>query len=352
MIRYIITLLCLFGIHASGQASRKQAEVYIQTYRSIAVAEMHRTGIPASIKLAQAILESDLGRSDLASLANNHFGIKCGRDWQGEVYYKPDDEKDTSGVIVNSCFRSFADASSSFIAHSDFLTNPAKKARYGPLFELEVTDYRSWAHGLRKAGYATDPAYPEKLIRIIEEYRLYQYDAPLNKATVSEAQIVTSTKEGKGDVPEKQSPEKNTVKRTLKYKRSYINDVPMVYAFGGETLRELSQKLGYDVFVILEYNEEARGVDSDLNAGEIIFLARKKKSYDAEGPVYHTVVDGESTYNISQKYGIRHESLLAKNHLPEHARVHAGERLSLTHIIARKDIPEHTLTERFEKFLE
>jgi LysM repeat protein len=126
----------------------------------------------------------------------------------------------------------------------------------------------------------------------------------------------------------------------------------MVYAFGGETLRELSQKLGYDVFEILEYNEEARGADSGLDAGEIIFLARKKKSYDAEGPVYHTVVIGESTYNISQKYGIRHESLLAKNHLPEHARVHAGEKISLTHIIAKKDIPVYTLTERFEKFLE
>jgi len=352
MIRYFITLLCLFGIHSGGQASRKQAEVYIQTYRSIAVAEMHRTGIPASIKLAQAILESDMGRSDLASLANNHFGIKCGRDWQGEVYYKPDDEKDTSGVIVKSCFRSFSDATASFVAHSDFLTNPAKKARYGPLFELELTDYSSWAYGLRKAGYATDPAYPEKLIRIIEEYRLFQYDTPLRGETASEERIDNSPKKGKTNTVEKQSPEKNSGKRVLKYKRSYINDVPMVSACGGETLRELSQKLGYDVFEILEFNEEVRSADSGLDAGEIIFLARKKKSYDAEGPVYHTVADGESTYNISQKYGIRHESLLAKNHLPEHARVHAGERLCLTHIIAKKDIPVYTLTERFEKFLE
>jgi LysM repeat protein len=352
MIRYYITLLCFFGIHASGQATRKQAEVYIHTYRGIAVAEMHRTGIPASIKLAQAILESDMGRSDLASLANNHFGIKCGRDWQGDVYYKPDDEKDTSGIIVKSCFRSFSDASASFIAHSDFLTNPAKKARYGPLFELELADYRSWAYGLRKAGYATDPAYPEKLIRIIEEYRLYQYDAPGNGEMAMATGTEASLKPGKTVVNEKQPAENKAPKPVLKYKRSYINDVPMVYASGGETLRELSQKVGYDVFEIQEYNEEVRGADSSLDAGEIIFLARKKKSYDAEGPVYHTVADGESTYNISQKYGIRHESLLAKNHLPEHVRVHAGERLSLTHIIAKKDIPVYTLTERFEKFLE
>ena len=352
LIRSISLLICILVIQVSGQASRKQAEFYIQSYRQIAVTEMNRTGIPASIKLAQAILESDMGRSDLAMLANNHFGIKCGRDWQGDVFYKPDDEKDTSGVIVNSCFRSFPDVASSFKAHSDFLTNPAKKARYGPLFELPLTDYKAWAHGLRKSGYATDPAYPEKLIRIIEDYKLYLHDAPNGTDIVAAQPTENHIKIAEKDKLEKQGVEKKNSKNALKYKVSSINGVPMVYAVGAETLRELSEKLGNDVYDILEYNEEVKGADSSLDTGEIIFLARKKKSYDVSETAYHMVADGETPYKISQKYGIRLESLLAKNHLPDEVRVHVGERLSLTHAISKKETPKYSWMERFEKFLE
>jgi flagellum-specific peptidoglycan hydrolase FlgJ len=345
-------MLGVLGIQGSAQASRKQAERYIQTYSAIAVAEMNRTGIPASVKLAQAILESDMGRSDLARLANNHFGIKCGRDWQGEVYYKPDDEKDTTGVKVNSCFRSFPDGSSSFKAHSDFLTNPAKKARYGPLFELSVTDYKSWAYGLKNAGYATDPAYPEKLIRIIEEFRLHMYDASIQSEVGIQEKTEKIMEPAQINMSKKQIAEKEARKSVLKYKTSQINGVIMVYARGGETLRELSEKLGYDVYEILEYNEEAKGADASLEVGEIIYLARKRKLYDASEPLYHTVAPGETTYTIAQKYGIRLESLLAKNHLPPQVKVHTGERLSLTHVISKKETPKYSFVERFEKFLE
>jgi len=145
---------------------------YIQQYKTIAQHEMDRVGIPASIKMAQAILESASGRSTLARQSNNHFGIKCGKDWKGgEVYRHDDDYKD--GLLVRSCFRAYDDPAESFRAHSDFLTD---NRRYKPLFELDIYDYKGWANGLRKAGYATDPQYPSKLIRIIEEYELHLLD--------------------------------------------------------------------------------------------------------------------------------------------------------------------------------
>ncbi len=147
---------------------------YIEKYKTIAISEMQRTGIPASIKLAQGILESNSGQSTLARQSNNHFGIKCGDDWDGEVVYRHDDDYH-NGLLVKSCFRSYDDPYESYIAHSDFLSNPYSR-RYKFLFNLEQTDYRAWAHGLKKSGYATDQKYPEKLIRIIENYQLYQFD--------------------------------------------------------------------------------------------------------------------------------------------------------------------------------
>ena len=150
---------------------------YIEQYKTIVVNEMSRTGIPASIKMAQAILESGSGRSTLARQSNNHFGIKCGKNWKGkEVYRHDDDYKD--GLLVRSCFRAYDSPEESFMAHSDFLANPYSK-RYKFLFDLDRFDYKSWALGLRKAGYATDPNYPKKLINIIEKYDLFLLDYEL-----------------------------------------------------------------------------------------------------------------------------------------------------------------------------
>lgn len=150
---------------------------YIQQYKTIAQQEMDRVGIPASIKMAQAILESASGRSTLARQSNNHFGIKCGKNWTGqEVYRHDDDYKD--GLLVRSCFRAYDDPAKSFMAHSDFLTD---NRRYGFLFELDIYDYKAWANGLRKAGYATDPKYPSKLINIIEEHELYLLDLGMDR---------------------------------------------------------------------------------------------------------------------------------------------------------------------------
>src|SRR5688500_8307242 len=177
-----IIFCLLVGFYSMGYAQDKSA--YIELYKDIAVSEMMRTGIPASIKLAQAIHESACGKSDLACKANNHFGIKCGNDWNGKKYNQEDDDyKD--GELVKSCFREFRTVYDSYIAHSDFLTDPAKSKRYGFLFELDQTDYKGWARGLAKAGYATDPQYANKIIDLIEKYELYQYDSGFSKQLAS-----------------------------------------------------------------------------------------------------------------------------------------------------------------------
>ncbi len=159
--------LCSFADFSSLEES------YIDAYKELAVVEMHRTGIPASVTLAQGLLESNNGQSRLAVNANNHFGIKCKSYWKGNTFFHKDDDRDRSGRLVESCFRSYQDAMDSYIDHSNFLK---LTPRYGELFEYSMTDYESWAKGLKKCGYATDKNYATSLIKKIEENRLYQYD--------------------------------------------------------------------------------------------------------------------------------------------------------------------------------
>jgi flagellum-specific peptidoglycan hydrolase FlgJ len=150
---------------------------YIETYKDIAVLEMHRTGIPASITLAQALHESAKGTSSLATSANNHFGIKCKKYWKGSTYYHKDDDRNQQGVLIESCFRSYETVTDSYVDHSNFLKF---RDNYQALFTLDKKDYRGWAYGLKRAGYATDPLYAEKLIKNIEEYNLTIYDVEEN----------------------------------------------------------------------------------------------------------------------------------------------------------------------------
>ncbi len=153
-------------------APRSLTLQYIEQYKSIVINESKRSGIPASIKMAQAIVESGSGTSTLAKDYNNHFGIKCGATWQGKKAMREDDDYN-DGLLVKSCFRWYEDSNASFFDHTDFLS---KSTRYASLFLLAKTNYVAWAEGLKKAGYATDPNYPTKIIRIIEEYRLYEWD--------------------------------------------------------------------------------------------------------------------------------------------------------------------------------
>ena len=154
---------------------RQRIYDYVAHYQEIARSEMLRTGIPASIKLGQAILESDAGRSELAQNARNHFGIKCSTEWNGPSYYKKDDDR-RHGKLVKSCFRKYEDPRQSYIDHSKFLADPKKKKRYGHLFRLKSDDYKAWAKGLQKSGYATNRSYADRLISVIEKYQLYHYD--------------------------------------------------------------------------------------------------------------------------------------------------------------------------------
>lgn len=163
---------------------------YIKLYAAIAVREMHMHNIPASITLAQGVLESGSGKSELASKSNNHFGIKCHTEWQGKRVYHDDDEK-------GECFRKYKYVSSSFKDHSLFLT---QRSRYRFLFSYKVTDYESWAHGLRKAGYATDPQYPAKLIRIIEDYKLHEFDRIKKEGYIYQSSIEEGEETNTDDV--------------------------------------------------------------------------------------------------------------------------------------------------------
>ncbi len=148
---------------------------YIRQYQQICISEMHRKGIPASITMAQAILESGIGSSELAIEAHNHFGIKCGDTWKGRRYYKKDDDYH-KGKLIASCFRAYASAASSFADHSDFISDPAKRSRYGFLFDIPLGDYKAWARGLQDAGYASSKSYAEQLIQLIERYSLDSLD--------------------------------------------------------------------------------------------------------------------------------------------------------------------------------
>ncbi len=156
-----------------GMDERIVTQAYIERFAPLAIEEMHRAGIPASIKLAQALVESNAGRSKLALESNNHFGIKCKAYWTGQSYYHKDDDLDNKGNLVESCFRAYNDIESSFIDHSEFLRFSGK---YDRLFTIELTDYKAWANGLKSCGYATDQSYTNKLIQTIETYKLYRFD--------------------------------------------------------------------------------------------------------------------------------------------------------------------------------
>lgn len=382
----LVVIFCSFW-HI-GLANKKLTENYISTYKDIAISEMKRSGIPASIKLAQGILESDIGRSPLANLANNHFGIKCGKDWGGEVFYKLDDDTDSTGTLIESCFRAFGSAEESYTAHSEFLMNPAKASRYGFLFDLSTTDYVGWANGLKFAGYASDPAYPQKLIKIIENNKLYlfdeniklekreyaandnskgnqsndkgpvkvSYDVHASSGKKAEPQIVKAdqktnrTNQKQRDTISDVTKDKDRAKTKAKY--GQINELPIVYASGNESVKGIAQRTGKNVFDILEYNEELKSPDYIPNANEIVFLEKKKKNIHSDGPTTHIVNDGETMYVISQRYGIRLESLLAKNNLHKDAVPIRGETISLVSHLSKKDTPRHKLVERFDSYVD
>ncbi|MEM9849596.1 MAG: glucosaminidase domain-containing protein, partial [Bacteroidota bacterium] len=290
---------------------------YIEKYRDLAQSEMQRTGIPASIKLAQGILESDFGRSRLAQKANNHFGIKCGRDWVGKTFYQEDDDYDRRGKLQKSCFRKYDKVRDSWIAHSEFL----KKPRYQHLYYLRPNDYKAWARGLRQAGYATSPSYARDLIAVVERYELFRYDevesqVPTEVLEVEQPVVITETEVR----PDSRMSELAII--------SSINDVKVTHALAGETLSAISERTGISVNSLIRYNELLTNSSIALKQGTRVFL-QPKRGANRNKETWHKVMPGENMFDISQQYGIRLSKLYDRNLMKDGTQPAVGEQILL-----------------------
>ncbi|MEG1586475.1 MAG: glucosaminidase domain-containing protein [Bacteroidales bacterium] len=279
-IRKLTLLFCSLALCISVFAQGKNTDYhrYIKQYGPLASDHQKKYKIPASITLAQGLLESGAGKGRLAREGNNHFGIKC-HDWTGKKIYHDDDNK-------NDCFRKYSHAEDSYHDHAIFL---AKRDRYAPLFRLSQTDYRGWAKGLQKCGYATDKAYANKLIKLIEDYELYKYD---------QKQFVRPAKEN--GLPAWYQP--HSVYKT--------NDLLYVVARDNDTFDLIARELDFSARKLRSYNEVPR--EYPLTKGDIVFLKKKNKKA-AKDKRFHTVEVGESMHSISQLYGMRMKSLYKLN---------------------------------------
>lgn len=335
--------LCLLAFSCMAQETHVMD--YIERYREIAIEEMHRTGIPASIKLAQGILESDAGKSDLASEAHNHFGLKCGISWEGETYFKHDDDHDRRGRLIPSCFRVFDSPEASFVAHSEFLLDPRKAYRYGFLFELDPYDYKSWAWGLKQSGYATNPRYALLLISIIEKYSLYSFDYYEPQKLLVSREIPQEPKPTFShsliQYRKLQSPEWKQKPEKIPFIEGVItnNGLQMAYAKQGDTPEEIASRHGKSLKDILAFNEGVKSRDQPLEFTERVYFQKKKRSY--KGSIkFHLVEEGEDMYDIAQTYGIQLEKLYIRNRMFPGTEPAVGEKINLKGMVKSKNRPQ------------
>lgn len=300
----IATIINICWTTAATKIKWNQAyQNYFNKYKNIAIREMQRYGIPASITLAQGVLESAAGNSRLATVANNHFGIKC-HDWTGPTIAQDDDEQ-------GECFRVYGSAIESYEDHSKFLRG---RKRYNSLFQLAITDYRGWAHGLKQAGYATNPVYANSLIDIIELYRLYEYD---------------TMKPNKNDdfVPNNNITRKEDIDMRTRQFRAF-NDNCYLTAHAGETYENIAREIGIKAHKLAKYNEQPE--DTRLNEGEIVWLRKKKHHVpDNFNKQYHTAKSNESLYDIAQLYGVRLKNIIKANKKIAKRGLKAGDKVKL-----------------------
>lgn len=298
--RFLLAVFLLAGtvLCVHSQSTNRAYTQYIEQYRDIAIEQMLKWKVPASITLAQGLLESAAGQSTLATQGNNHFGIKC-HGWTGRTIYRDDDR-------ANECFRAYNSAYESYEDHSRFL---ATGQRYRSLFSLSITDYEGWARGLKAAGYATNPRYAQSLIDIIRNYNLSQYD----RARSYDHFIVEHSREGTvGGQP---------LHAIYAYNKNYY-----LYARRGDTFRSLSKEVGVSYRRLARYNERSK--NDVLEEGEIVWMKKKQKKAPKEFKNHpHRVVEGESMYIIAQKYGIRLKSLYKLNHLSPDYTIQVGDLL-------------------------
>lgn len=300
--RYAILILTFLTVSASAQRKMSTAE-YVDTYKNIAIEKMNTYRIPASITLAQGLLESGNGGSELAVSANNHFGIKCGKSWTGPRVLHDDDAKD-------DCFRKYSSVEESFRDHSIFLS---EGKRYASLFELKTNDYEGWARGLKAAGYATNPMYADMLINLINRYKLYQYDVPQVMGGVFGSKIFV----GEGNAP---TP---LVRVGLTWGR--CNGVRYVVAREGDTYQSLARKLRIPIERLLKFNDLHQTIPID--EGTRIFIQRKGNSNKFQNA--HVVRKGETSYSISQDFGVKLRSLKQMNRKLKKSPPVVGQQITL-----------------------
>lgn len=298
---------------------------YVTKFNRAAVLEMERIGVPSSITLAQGILESAAGTSDLAQQANNHFGIKCGGNWDGKSYYKQDDDRDAQGNIKESCFRKYGSVEESFLDHGQFLRDPKKSTRYGYLFNLDRTDYKSWARGLQSAGYATAPDYATKLIDLIERYKLYQYDVPGSTPPQTFPGTPGSGENG-GVKPE--GPNAPDAPSTSSGRIGRVNDIKVIASREGETLADVARAYRLNIDKVIDYNDRGYSPGVKLKPNTRVFIQCKKTQWSGRA-TDHIVRENQTMFDISQLYGIRLESLLARNGLARGQEPETNEKIRL-----------------------
>ncbi|MBL4670027.1 MAG: glucosaminidase domain-containing protein [Flavobacteriales bacterium] len=297
LISFFLFFNCVYS-QAQPADRRITREEYIEKYKDDAIREMMKSGVPASITLAQGILESGDGNSPLAIYAKNHFGVKCHKGWTGESMRLDDDEK-------NECFRKYESVYESFSDHSDFLVT---RSRYDFLFDLKITDYKGWAKGLKKAGYATNPKYADLLIMLIEKNDLSRYD---NYAKVPPRKIT-----------KKRSPKALATKnfRTIKLH----NRIKYIRAKKGDTFYKITQDFDMNLWQVFKYNDLNK---SDiLKVGDIIYLQPKRNKGREK---LHVVKKGETMRGISQLYGVKLKKLYKKNKMFVGTQPNVGDEIIL-----------------------
>lgn len=337
-IKYCLFVVAILLWHNDLLSQEKSKAVldYIDKYKEIAMTEMIDHKIPASITLAQGILESGNGNSELAKKSNNHFGIKCHKNWTGKRTYHDDDEK-------GECFRVYDSPADSYRDHSIFL---ATGQRYAFLFDLKITDYKAWAKGLKQAGYATLPTYANVLIRLIENYNLTQYDLLVVKGDFKKNQEKHKPKDEKQNPKDKKqkSKDKNQKSKDIIYKpfdiadaevvgktadERYIrenNKVTFIYAREGESVAEMAAMLGIHKNKLVRYNN--LGKRKVLKDNEIVYIEPKKNKSNRKYK-YHTIQKGETLSYVSRLYAVKLKSLFKMNDMDENTILHVGDNIKL-----------------------
>lgn len=319
MRKFFSSIVIALFILPSAFSQTITGDQYIQMYKDLAIREMKRMGVPAAITLAQGMLETENGNSDLVKKSNNHFGIKCKSTWTAEGVSHDDD-------APGECFRTYKDVEGSYRDHSNYLRG---NDRYAFLFKLDPRDYKGWAYGLKKAGYATNPKYPEILIKNIEQNNLQQYTlAAVNEVPFFDASRYQSDPEEKAfdEITKGKGTAGNStdILPTVHKEKIVINGSNAIFETKGRSLLAIATENNINLNKLLEYNDLEN--DGLLKADQYIFLQKKSKEGDKD---FYIVQNNESLYDIAQENGIRLQNLLEYNNLKPDENIYPGSKLNL-----------------------